>query len=90
MGLRKEDALPNFNVILKYENPQCEEFVSVEAANSADARKVCSSMKEEIEARMSFLESVNVYCSRVLKSCDLAPRTRQDELGSLSFLEGDV
>jgi hypothetical protein len=90
LGLRREDALPNFNVILKYENPLFEEVVSVEAVNSADAREVCRFMKESIEARMSFLESVNVYCSKVLKSCDLASRTRQEELESLSFLKEDV
>lgn len=90
MGLRKEDALPNFNLILRYENPRCEEVVSVEAPNSAAAREACRSIKEDIEARISFLESVNVYCSKVLMSCDLAPRTRQEEMDSLSFLKGDV
>lgn len=90
MGVRKEDAMPNFNLILRYENPRCEEIVSVEAPNSAAARDVCKSIKKDIEARISFLESVNVYCSRVLRSCELAPRTRQEEMDSLSFLKGDI
>jgi len=88
--VHKEAALLKFRLLIQYENPSCEEVAEVEAQNSSDARDLCSSVMLEYGRRDAFLESMNVYCSRRVVACRLAPRTRQEELQALDFLKYDV
>lgn len=82
--------MPKFKILVRYRNPSYEDTVEIEANNSSEAQSACSSMMESWEARRADMESKNVYLSRWVESCDLVPRTRQQEMEALKFLEGDV
>lgn len=82
--------MPKFNILIRYRNPSYEETAEIEAHNSSEAQSACSSMMESWTASREDMESKNVYLSRWVASCDLVPRTRQQEMDSLKFLEGEV
>lgn len=90
MGVFKEDVLRKFTVLIRYDNPSCEETAEIEASNSSSARAICRSIFESHESKRAEMESKNVYASRRMVSCSLVPKTWRQQMQFMKFLEGDV
>jgi hypothetical protein len=82
--------MPSYKVKVSYTNPGCEDFVFIQATNSAEASAACSEIRDEIKERLSSLEAKNVYCSKTVASCEVVKRSLKEDMDSMEWLKDYV
>ncbi len=78
-----------FNLALSYSNQYFEEFVRIEAKTIKEAKNKCEEIIEKEKNEIVRLSKLNVYKSKIIKSCRLCDSSQKLDKISLSNILKD-
>lgn len=80
-----------FNLALSYSNQYFEDFIKIEAKTTKEAKNKCNEIVEKEKNEIERLSKLNIYKSKIIKSCRLCDsRQKLDKISLNHILEDNI